>query len=520
MLEAEEAMTIELRAMIAEKDREISVVKNTALPFLNPVPKSIPSQEGLGTGKQPALRINTDTDQSTTEIHTSPNAPSIVVSHSDRVEVSVSRIDAKELRHVEQGFGILDKNDVYLKLQLGPNGKVLTTTTRDDAGAKASYDYVNDKNDHKLADTMKWITTVGELLTSKLSWSVWDWNDPNDKNKRPDICIGNSAEVALELKLIRDGGTELSETIMLNNQPLDGNDNKKIAGKVTIVLNVKVVKETQAAVYASPGTEGSDKAVSFYRGSGKHGMDEEAEKANVELRVRVESLQQQLSALQVILHLVNPPNQNTLSSFQLTCRKSIPLKYSPTNFQPIFMFNDTLIYSCLHQDRHMKLLMLQTGSTPSASPRNSISSPSEKGRKKNGNLSLSRDAIDELDEEEAMADAAAGGGSGGDPTSAEGGGPSIVEELTEEQQAKERQDKIINAQFEGWKNSCKRLRQVADKLEKERQQLSLANKELKILLHQALDGETKAPALANLVVKRITKGRLTTESDVLEFVAK
>ena len=118
----------------------------------------------------------------------------------------------------------------------------LTTETRQNAGATASFDYVNDKNDQKLAETMKWVTTVGELATSKLSWSVWDWNDPNAKDKRPDVCIGSSAEVALVLKQIRDGGTEMSETITLDNRSFGDRDKKKAAGKVTIVLNAQVVK--------------------------------------------------------------------------------------------------------------------------------------------------------------------------------------------------------------------------------------------------------------------------------------
>ena len=193
----------------------------------------------------------------------------MVVTASDRVEIRICRIDTKELPNVEKatGFlgipsqGILDKNDVYVKLKLGPNGKELTTETRQNAGAKASFDYVNDKNDKKLAETMKWVTTVGELATSKLSWSVWDWNDPKSKDKRADVRIGSSAEVALALKQIREGGTEMSETITLENQPFVDEDKKKAAGKVTIVLNVKVIKAAATTTAAPNQSDDKNKAV-------------------------------------------------------------------------------------------------------------------------------------------------------------------------------------------------------------------------------------------------------------------
>ena len=289
--------------------------------LVNPTVGILPSQERLGSEMRSPLRINTDTDQNTGQTQATPIVPLTVVSSSDQVEVSISRIDAKDLHHVEKGFGILDKNDVYVKLKLDPNGKELKTETRDDAGAKACFDYVNDKNDQKLAETMKWVTTVGELATSKLSWSVWDWNDPNAKDKRPDICIGSSAEVALVLKQIRDGGTEMSETISLDHQTLDGNDKKKAAGKVTIVLNVRVVKETQTTVYSVPSapvTGESEKTRSFFEGSGKQqATEEEAKIANSELRIRVESLQQQLSSLQVMIHPANIPCQHILLIYHI-----------------------------------------------------------------------------------------------------------------------------------------------------------------------------------------------------------
>ena len=190
---------------------------------------------------------------------------STVVSRSDHVEVTISRIDTKELPHVEKGsLGIRDKNDVYVKLRLGPNGKELTTEPRHDAGATASFDYVNDQ---KLAETMKWVTTVGELATSKLSWSVWDWNDPNAKDKAPDVCIGSSAEVALALKQIREGGTEMSETITLENQSFNDKDKKKVAGKVTIVLNVKVIKAAVIAPHLSSVVNDASASKSIHPGT-------------------------------------------------------------------------------------------------------------------------------------------------------------------------------------------------------------------------------------------------------------
>ena len=137
----------------------------------------------------------------------------------------------------------------------------LQTETRLNAGATASFDYINDKKDQRSAETMKWVTTVGELATSKLSWSVWDWNDPKSKDKRPDVCIG-SAEGTLMLKLIREGGTELSETIMLENQSFDNKNKKKAAGKVTIVLNAKVMKSpTATATATSNPKDNSDRTV-------------------------------------------------------------------------------------------------------------------------------------------------------------------------------------------------------------------------------------------------------------------
>ena len=168
----------------------------------------------------------------------------------------------------------------------------------------------------------------------------------------------------------------------------------------------------------------------------------------------------------------------------------------------------------------MKMVLLQSSNsnTPEGTPRRSSKSSPSATRKQEGKSRTPHNhntAIEEIDEE-AMADAAAGGGAGGDQSV----GQSHGEEMTEEQKAKERQDKIVLAQFEGWKNSCKRLRQTADKLEKEHKQLALANKELKLLLQQALDGETKSPGLSNLVVKRITKSRLNTENDLLELLAK
>ena len=163
----------------------------------------------------------------------------------------------------------------------------------------------------------------------------------------------------------------------------------------------------------------------------------------------------------------------------------------------------------------MKLVLLQSSNTPIVSPRTAAApSPTATRHKQVGKHLLSHDSIDEREEDVSMADSAAGGG--GDPASAQSNG----EVMTDEQKTREKQDKIMNAQFEGWKNSCKRLRQTADKLEKEQKQLTLANKELKLLLHQALDGDTKAPALSNLVVKRITKSRLNNENDVQELLAK
>ena len=119
----------------------------------------------------------------------------------------------------------------------------LKTEIRPNAGAMATYDYINDKTDQKCADTMKWTTTMGELSMSKLSWSVWDWNDPKGNDVRDDVCIG-SADGPLLLKKIREGRTNMSETITFDNLSFDNPDKKKVAGKVTIVLNIQVMETT------------------------------------------------------------------------------------------------------------------------------------------------------------------------------------------------------------------------------------------------------------------------------------
>ena len=113
---------------------------------------------------------------------------------TDRVEVSVSRLEAKGLPNVEKGsMGVTNKNDVYVKLRLG--GKELRTEIRDDAGASATYDY--EGKDAQVGAGMTWTMTVGELLgtSSTLRVSVWDDN-ADRKDKEPDVEIG-SAEVAV-----------------------------------------------------------------------------------------------------------------------------------------------------------------------------------------------------------------------------------------------------------------------------------------------------------------------------------
>ena len=119
----------------------------------------------------------------------------------------------------------------------------LKTEIRPNAGATATYDYINDKTDQKCAESMKWTTTMGELSMSKLSWSVWDWNDPKGNDVRDDVCIG-SADGPLLLKKIREGRTNMSETITFDNLSFDNPDKKKVAGKVTIVLNIQVMETT------------------------------------------------------------------------------------------------------------------------------------------------------------------------------------------------------------------------------------------------------------------------------------
>ena len=194
---------------------------------------------------------NTSQERNSTAMAIKPNDKARVVRSTDRVEVSISRIDTKGLPNVEKGFGMVDKNDVYVKLKLGSDGKELQTETQNNAGSAASFDY--EKKDKHLANTMKWETTVGELSTSTLSWSVWDWNDPNVKDKRDDVCIGRCAAVALALTKVVEGKTEMSETIELKDKSFDEDkDKKKPKGTVTIVLNVKVLEAKATATAATP----------------------------------------------------------------------------------------------------------------------------------------------------------------------------------------------------------------------------------------------------------------------------
>ena len=164
------------------------------------------STNPVATASTKVLATTTKSSTSTSTVRT--------ITSTDRVEVCISRIDAVGLKDVEKGImgmGHLaaDKNDVYVKLKLSIKEKELKTAVRNNAGETASYDY--EGSDRKLAETMKWETTMGELLRSglKLNVSVWDENWTTAH-----VCIG-TASPGVTLQTIRVGGTETSEFLLL-----------------------------------------------------------------------------------------------------------------------------------------------------------------------------------------------------------------------------------------------------------------------------------------------------------------
>ena len=168
----------------------------------------------FGSSNPVATMTSTKVLAMTTTSSTSTSTVKTVIS-TDRVEVHVSRIDAVGLKDVEKGImGVghlaADKNDVYVKMKLSIKEKELKTAVRNNAGETASYDY--EGADRKLAETMKWETTMGELLRSglKMNVSVWDENWTTAH-----VCIG-TASLGIALQKIRVGGTETSELILLD----------------------------------------------------------------------------------------------------------------------------------------------------------------------------------------------------------------------------------------------------------------------------------------------------------------
>ena len=175
--------------------------------------KSAPTVSTPVGSNNPKPMTSTKVLATTTTSSTSTSTVKTLIS-TDRVEVFVSRIDTNRLKDVEKGFmgmGHLpaDKNDVYVKLKLSIKEKELKTAVRNNAGETACYDY--EGADRNSAKTMKWETTVGELLRSglKLDVSVWDenWSTAH-------VCIG-TASPGVTPQIIRVGGTDTSESLIL-----------------------------------------------------------------------------------------------------------------------------------------------------------------------------------------------------------------------------------------------------------------------------------------------------------------